>query len=505
MPKIRRLIAYSTFCSPYISQVTGAYFSWPTASQVRPSYIAELKLLIRLVVAVGFAYGIRRLTGSLPRLIGTLRQQRQALDMGSMTPQQISHQTMQFLNSVLSQRGPNALPYEEDLKFMIRQQVGVVIQEFPGLQVKPAQFTHNDGRAVTLLQCEGTIPMMYQGVKYNIPVTAWLLEGFPRAAPLLYVNPTRDMLIKPRHAFVDASGLVNIPYLREWLYPRSSLVDLVQTCSVMFGQEPPLFSRPRDMPSPPGTAAATGRGPQQQHAYGGYSHGQGQGQGQQGQEDPGETFRKNAVTALAERAERDLATFGKEVSRELDAHFQTQALLQRRGDEAERGVRALRAEKEALERQLQDHLASIDALQAWLRDNDKGRGRKSEGPRGEEEGDASAAAGHEVAEVDVDRAFEPQDAWSRQMLECTAADLAIEDIMYSLDKAVQEDDNGGRRSGVGVDAYLRHTRSLAREQFYHRATALKVRAAQMQAHVASMARRSSSSSGSAYSAVLSSS
>ncbi len=46
-----------------------------------------------------------------------------------------------------------------------------------------------------------------QSVKYNIPVAIWLPERYPLAGPLAYVVPTPDMVIKPRHTFVDASGV----------------------------------------------------------------------------------------------------------------------------------------------------------------------------------------------------------------------------------------------------------------------------------------------------------
>lgn len=61
-------------------------------------------------------------------------------------------------------------------------------------------------RTLELLLAEGTVPMYYQGVKYNIPVAIWLPERYPLAPPLVYVVPTPDMVIKPRHTFVDASG-----------------------------------------------------------------------------------------------------------------------------------------------------------------------------------------------------------------------------------------------------------------------------------------------------------
>lgn len=55
-----------------------------------------------------------------------------------------------------------------------------------------------------------------QGVKYNIPVQLWLSEHFPHRAPIVYVVPTSDMIIKPRHSFVDASGIVSTPYILQW-------------------------------------------------------------------------------------------------------------------------------------------------------------------------------------------------------------------------------------------------------------------------------------------------
>ena len=72
---------------------------------------------------------------------------------------------------------------------------------------------------------------MNQGVKYNIPVSVWLPEGYPRYPPIMYVLPTPDMVIKPQHSFVDASGVVSSPYVRNWIYPRCRLGVAEQPCS----------------------------------------------------------------------------------------------------------------------------------------------------------------------------------------------------------------------------------------------------------------------------------
>lgn len=115
-------------------------------------------------------------------------------------------QIQQFLTSVLSQRGPTALPYAETTKWLIRQHLLTLISSYSSLEPKTATFTHNDGRSAILLQADGTIPMPFQGVSYNIPVVVWLLESYPRDPPRVYVNPTRDMIIKRPHSNVSPRG-----------------------------------------------------------------------------------------------------------------------------------------------------------------------------------------------------------------------------------------------------------------------------------------------------------
>ena len=144
-------------------------------------------------------------------------------------------------------------------------------QEFPTLVLKIEDYTYPDGRTVPLLVADGTLPVYYLGVKYNIPVALWLGERYPRTAPTLYVRPTAAMVLKPRHALVDGSGLVSTPYLTAWdgdgarpggtgLFGgrannnstsgggggggSSNLVDLCHDTSIRFGADPPLFSKP---------------------------------------------------------------------------------------------------------------------------------------------------------------------------------------------------------------------------------------------------------------------
>ncbi|XP_020202868.1 protein ELC-like [Cajanus cajan] len=386
----------------------------------------------------------------------------------------------QFLNSVLSQRGPSAVPYSEDTKWLIRQQLVSLTTAFPSLEPKTASFTHNDGRSVNLLQAEGTIPMTFQGVTYNIPVIIWLMESYPRHPPCVYVNPTRDMIIKRPHPHVNPSGLVSVPYLHDWVYPGSNLVDLVLDLSLRFGRDPPLYSQRRPNPNPnpnpspnPNPPPNFGNSP----SSFGSAHGHSQpprtypprsyppspypAPRVQSTEDPSEVFKRNAINKLVEMVHGDVASLRKTREAEMEGLFTLQGVLKQREESLNGGLKEMQAEMEALEQQLQMVLMNTDVLEGWLRDN---QGKKMAGLENPED------------------AFDCVDVLSKQMLDCTAADLAIEDTLYALDKALQV-------GAVPFDQYLRSVRALSREQFFHRATAAKVRAAQLQAQVANMAAR----------------
>ncbi|KAL1166614.1 hypothetical protein V6Z11_A06G207800 [Gossypium hirsutum] len=363
----------------------------------------------------------------------------------SSTPPPNPQQIQQFLSSVLSQRGPSALPYSEDTKWLIRQQLLSLISNYPSLEPKTATFTHNDGRSVNLLQAEGTIPMPFQGVTYNIPIIIWLMESYPRYAPAVYVNPTRDMIIKRPHPHVSPSGPSPNPSI------NSSMTST-------YGQHPP----------PPGprvaaTAAAAGYPPS---PYGRVQHPQHSQARPTSTDDAAEVYKRNAMNKLVEMVHGDIIGMRKAREVEMEGMFSAQAVLRRREEEINKGLKEMQDEKEGLEQQLQVVLMNTDVLDSWIRDNEgkiKNLGKKNNN-------------------VAVDEAIHCVDVLSKQVLDSTAADLAIEDVVYSLDKAVQD-------GVVPFDQYLRNVRLLSREQFFHRVTASKVKEAQMQAQVANMAAR----------------
>jgi len=64
------------------------------------------------------------------------------------------------------------------------------------------------------------------GKTYNIPIKLWLIETHPYNPPMVYVNPTANMQIKPgRH--VDTTGRIYLPYLHEWKHVSSVVAILL--------------------------------------------------------------------------------------------------------------------------------------------------------------------------------------------------------------------------------------------------------------------------------------
>ncbi|XP_077494517.1 tumor susceptibility gene 101 [Amblyomma americanum] len=123
------------------------------------------------------------------------------------------------------------------------------LQHYRNLSPTSAQFVFNDGTKKELFCLDGTIPVTYKGATYNIPVCIWLLDTHPYNSPMCYVKPTAYMQIKvSRH--VDQTGRVFLPYLHEWNPASSDLLGLIQVMIIVFGETPPVFSKPQEDGSP---------------------------------------------------------------------------------------------------------------------------------------------------------------------------------------------------------------------------------------------------------------
>lgn len=51
--------------------------------------------------------------------------------------------------------------------------------------------------------------------QYKIPVRFWLPKAFPKEGPSVQIHPSPDMVLTAVD-YVDADGIVTIPYLKHW-------------------------------------------------------------------------------------------------------------------------------------------------------------------------------------------------------------------------------------------------------------------------------------------------
>lgn len=74
---------------------------------------------------------------------------------------------------------------------------------------------YDSGQTHLLLQSHGTLPITYRNATYHIPLCIWFPLEYPRKAPMVYVQPTREMAIR-RSAEVDPSGRVVGGEVADW-------------------------------------------------------------------------------------------------------------------------------------------------------------------------------------------------------------------------------------------------------------------------------------------------
>jgi len=69
--------------------------------------------------------------------------------------------------------------------------------------------------------------------------------------------------------------------------------------------------------------------------------------------------------------------------------------------------------------------------------------------------------------LDLLTTVEPQNVWTKQLIQAVAQDSAIDDTLYCLDRALGED-------AINFKNYLKQVRKLTREQFFKRALTQKI-------------------------------
>lgn len=120
------------------------------------------------------------------------------------------------------------------------------LNTYRGLTFSVESFVFSNGTRKELLNLKGTVPVPYKGMNYNIPVKIWIMDTHPNNAPICYVNPTSDMVVKPSRT-TDHSGKIYLPFLHFW-DPRGSelLLSLIKNMIAAFSTEPPVYAKPKE-------------------------------------------------------------------------------------------------------------------------------------------------------------------------------------------------------------------------------------------------------------------
>lgn len=388
---------------------------------------------------------------------------------------------------------------------MAKRDILSAFQTYKDLRPHMDGFVFNDGQSKQLLCLDGTIPVSYKGGTYNIPVCLWLMDTHPYNPPMAYVKPTATMQIKPgRH--VDSNGRVYLPYLHEWKHPQSDLLGLIQVLCIVFGDEPPVFSKnsaPQRPPPPtpysgsstnlpypaagsgmpmPSVGAAGGYPPstgyrpptsypntsypnypgyppttypnQSGYGYTGYPPQQATAVQSSGTTTTASTnagvslsdeqIRLSLLSAVEDKMRRRLREIFAQSQAELDA-------LKKTEDDLQRGKGTLEEMLQKLEREQND----VETNLALLKEKNQ-------------ELESVLAKLESQEKIDVDDAVSPTAPLYKQLLQAFAEEQATEDAIYYLGEAL-------RREVIDLDTYLKQVRELSRKQFMLGAVVKKCR------------------------------
>ncbi|KAL7842847.1 hypothetical protein SRHO_G00245360 [Serrasalmus rhombeus] len=117
-----------------------------------------------------------------------------------------------------------------------------VTSAFPDLQLHVDYYYYPNNDKKKLVHLRGTVPIVYEGNKYNIPVCIWIHETHPQNPPRCYVCPAPSMVINSRSSSVDAKGHVLLHCLSNWKTGWSNLSIVLEEMVSAFQRETPLFA-----------------------------------------------------------------------------------------------------------------------------------------------------------------------------------------------------------------------------------------------------------------------
>mmetsp|Transcript_19717 Transcript_19717/g.24866 ORF Transcript_19717/g.24866 Transcript_19717/m.24866 type:complete len:397 (-) Transcript_19717:211-1401(-) len=327
----------------------------------------------------------------------------------------------------------------------------------------------NDGTSMRSLRLHGTIQMMYRGASYHIPIDLHLPPNYGVRPPMIFVRPVPSMMIKQGHKHVGSDGMVYMPYLHSWRPRSHNLIDTVTSMARLFGEDPPVFSRPAGS-----VAAAPAPTPPPPPQYHHVTEEQERIRRMEmeaneaneavriAREAEAREVEDNRLAAESKQRLRDKAKFmldsySESSKREIAGHLEDQILLGKsasfvtgaKGAGISTGgqMEYFTKRKEELEKHHSDMDESIQKLEDYIKEVEQSK--------------------KTTDQIDVDELAMPADIHSAQMLILSAENAAIHDALYFLDKGLSD-------NKISMDVHLKTVRRLARRQFLIKAHLLKI-------------------------------
>eukprot|EP00405_Crypthecodinium_cohnii_P009693 CAMPEP_0206434014 /NCGR_PEP_ID=MMETSP0324_2-20121206/8872_1 /ASSEMBLY_ACC=CAM_ASM_000836 /TAXON_ID=2866 /ORGANISM="Crypthecodinium cohnii, Strain Seligo" /LENGTH=380 /DNA_ID=CAMNT_0053900381 /DNA_START=356 /DNA_END=1498 /DNA_ORIENTATION=+ len=326
---------------------------------------------------------------------------------------------------------------------------------------------------ITLFYLHGTLPISYRGATYNIPVTIYFDPPYPDSPPRCFVTPKGNMKLSETHQNLDGrSGMVYLPYLSQWTARSSSLPELITYMSSVFEASPPVYST-ASTPQPQQAGGLVG-------AIGGVIGGffdkpapqpaRPQGYGQYAT--PAQPVRPvqptTPVVARPVSSQPSASTPSPVVAAHVTAtpvghskHALTQQIEQALKDRwrfvIDPVVEDANRELER-RRELRAQVKSVDELMESVKAEDAQCRKQVEELKRMQPGLQDFIKAHEGEEVSPEDLRDKLDAESRQVLDMTAEELALDEYLGALDELLAS-------QKITIDDFMRETRQASRNRF----------------------------------------
>ncbi|TXG63739.1 hypothetical protein EZV62_010733 [Acer yangbiense] len=327
--------------------------------------------------------------------------------------------SIQFIDTALSCTSPFALSYTDlNQKWLIRKHLISLVQDHPDFTLSTDSYYHNDGSTVNLLNATGYLRV--SNITPPVHVTIWLHENYPHMPPIVFINTSSNTLnqIHQNHPFVDLCGLTTSPYLQTWLHPGCNLCNLVHNLIKIFSHDHPFSysSSVRNTTS--------------------FTH-------------PSLVSKREALDRLSGMLHYDKAALQAKAEEDIEGLSILQVELEKRAGVFTNIITELEHESLKLKERVMELAEETDVVVNWLKVND------------------AKSFGIIVGE-EMENAFEGVDEESKMVINGLAADRGIEDVIYELDKALEQ-------GVVSFDIYIKQVRNLARDQFPYRDLLVKLK------------------------------